>query len=1073
MKYACLQPSMAEDSIGGVNLSATAGPGRAPAPARRLERGAAIGRYLVLEMLGEGGMGVVYAAYDPDLDRKVALKLLRRSDAPTSRSARTRLLREARAMAKLHHPNVVTVYEVGTVGDEDFVAMQFVDGSNLSRWLERGPRAPTVAQVLEVFRQAGRGLAAAHRSGMIHRDFKPANVLVDSEGRVRVTDFGLAQRLEDPGESITSMEVHGDLDGLTHTGAAVGTPAYMAPEQFLGQKADERTDQFGFCVSLYEALYGERPFEGETYDELRDAVVEGRVRDEPAGVEVPARIRKVLLRGLAREPSRRYSSMEMLLADLAKNPQTVRRLAAVSGVLAGIGIVVALALPGKRSATERAAELCPDPQGQLAGVWDDDVRARVRHAFEMSRVPSWERAFAGFSQRVDRYASGWADMYSEACRASRVRGEQTEEAFILRMGCLQERRAELASLASVFAEADATAVEQAVEAAEESLPSLAVCADLDLLHTGIAPPTETQHAAVESMRARLTEVRAFEEAGQLGRALEMVNGIVREAREVGYAPVLAEALSRQGDVNASLAQAADARTCFQEAIVIAEEAQHEQARAKALVGMTMLAATFSSNADDARMWSRRASAAIKRSGADPEALQGRIDEHLAHVLAAEGRYDEAMALFADTRKLYELRLGPKHVRVGTLLVRMGNTQTDRGYYAEALELYREALFLFDEQLGADHPKTAGALQGMADAFRGTSQYDEAREYAGRAAAFWVSQRGQEILAQRDDSDDDARTRVLRGRVLGVDGAPVVGAEVVAGKAIGSDGKYLYAGHGIEHERAWGVTRTRTGADGRFVLDHVGVGPVAVAAEDLYGGGRSPYHRLDAGDGPADVVLRLLPVGELRGVVTFGGEVRRGVHVGVTQPPLTDGNSGAGAWLERDGSFAISGLPAGEYEMVIASKGGETRQSVETRHVSIKAGERTVFDVDVDVGNVALSVSVASTGRDIPTAQVLLVDGVVKAKTAGEFNKATIRRFAQLRIRSVFVAGKKPEVFGNVKPGHYTLCVVPVPGDFRDPDLMRALKPKVMDLPVDCKGLDVRPAPQQQSYVAKVAPAPPM
>ena len=236
-----------------------------------------MGRYLVLGTLGEGGMGVVHAAYDPELDRKVALKVLLPGRGGRAKG-HERLLREAQSLARLSHPNVVAVHDVGTHEGRVFVAMEFIAGTTLSATIES--QRPGLEAIVGLYAAAGRGLEAAHRVGLVHRDFKPDNVMVDREGRVRVVDFGLAQAVAEASAEESSQ---GSAVGLTATGALMGTPAYMAPEQFQGRPTDARTDVFAFCVALYEHLHGERPFAGETLVTLAAEVTAGRVREAPRG----------------------------------------------------------------------------------------------------------------------------------------------------------------------------------------------------------------------------------------------------------------------------------------------------------------------------------------------------------------------------------------------------------------------------------------------------------------------------------------------------------------------------------------------------------------------------------------------------------------------------------------------------------------------------------------------------------------------------------------------------------------------------------------------------------------------
>jgi serine/threonine protein kinase len=298
-------------------------------------QGRKLGRYTLVERLGAGAMGVVWRAEDPTLGRQVAVKLLRRQDE----SLTERLVREAQSMAQVNDPNVVTVYEVGTgVDGSTFIAMELVSGESLRKWQTK-TRHP-IPRLVQAYVAAGRGLAAAHAAGIIHRDFKPDNVLVGEDGRVRVTDFGLAAAK--PSASGHIPRQISDVN-LTTSGSVMGTPAYMAPEQFLGGNVDPRTDQFNFCVALYEALYGERPFEGATYSELADHVCEGRVKPEPAGSNVSRALRAIVLRGLSVKPGDRFATMDELIRELGRDrARPWRRTAIVSAAVAvalGLGLV--------------------------------------------------------------------------------------------------------------------------------------------------------------------------------------------------------------------------------------------------------------------------------------------------------------------------------------------------------------------------------------------------------------------------------------------------------------------------------------------------------------------------------------------------------------------------------------------------------------------------------------------------------------------------------------------------------------------------------------------------------------
>jgi WD40 repeat protein/predicted Ser/Thr protein kinase len=361
---------------------------------------AKIGRFTIVRKLGAGGMGVVYVAYDEQLDRRVAVKLLRNTVATPE--AQGRLEREAQAMARLSHPNVVTVHEVGRHDEQVFVAMEFVDGEDLRQWLARQKR--DWREVLAVFLQAGEGLAAAHEGGIVHRDFKPDNVLVGNDGRVRVADFGLANSFHAPPEP-AEMPMATDSQrsrlgvSLTRTGAVVGTPAYMAPEQFRGAAIDAQADQFSFCVALWEGLYGARPFAGRTLLELSMAISSGEVSEPPPDSAVPTWLREVMRRSFASDPSARWTSMREMLDVLARDPEARRRrVALVLGLsLTVLGLVGGLigfaASELRRNARQRywnsLTEQLLDIERERGLAQANDDARRARDATRMNVVRSY------------------------------------------------------------------------------------------------------------------------------------------------------------------------------------------------------------------------------------------------------------------------------------------------------------------------------------------------------------------------------------------------------------------------------------------------------------------------------------------------------------------------------------------------------------------------------------------------------------------------------------------------------------------------------------------------------------
>ena len=372
-----------------------------------LSVGDTLGTYEIRGELGRGGMGVVYLAHDPKLDRKVAIKVLRarRADGSVTDADSARFLREARAIARLSHPNVITVHEANTAGRRNYVVMEYIHGRSMAEWLD-GSEARDWREVLAKFLSAGRGLGAAHESGLVHRDFKPANVLLSDDGRVLVTDFGLARMTgekddeDQPSEIGSEPELVDDTQSLTRTGAILGTPAYMAPEQHGGHIADRASDQYSFCVSLYEGLYGGRPFVEKSLDELTRAKLAGAIVDEPRRSPVPRRIRRLITRGLAPEPEKRHESMHDLLVALsrASRPRW-QPVAWVAAAVVIVGVAIAVVSRSGDRLPGAAPECAGDAPGIRSGVEPVRERSAGQRAVGPAARPSRRRARYGRRRR--------------------------------------------------------------------------------------------------------------------------------------------------------------------------------------------------------------------------------------------------------------------------------------------------------------------------------------------------------------------------------------------------------------------------------------------------------------------------------------------------------------------------------------------------------------------------------------------------------------------------------------------------------------------------------------------------
>ncbi|HET6581787.1 MAG TPA: serine/threonine-protein kinase, partial [Nannocystaceae bacterium] len=539
-----------------------------------------IGRHRVERVLGSGAMGIVYEAFDPELDRKLAIKLLHgvADDAPAVTQSRARTKREAQSMARLNHNNVITVYDVGEHEGRLYIAMELVQGVPLRKWQSRVPPLHW-REVVAAYEQAGAGLATAHRAGLVHRDFKPDNAMMGDDGIVRVLDFGLAQSSGESAPSFDADLVSGDplRSRVTRTGGLVGTPAYMAPELIEGGSADARSDQFGFCIALWEGLFGERPFRGDDLPALVWALSSGELRPPPKGRNVPAWLVRTLRRGLAARPDERWPSMDALLAELHRGRARRARVLVAAGLAVAVAAIAgAVAILGAR------ASVCSGGAAELAGVWDDTRRDEIRTAMLATGLGYAASSFERVSATLDARAASWIDAHEEACRATRVREERSEAVLDREMACLHERRAQMSALVDVLAHADAAAVESSIAAAA-GVPGPERCLDLQALDRSLAIPEDPQGAAVvAAIRTELARATALERGGDAKGALEIAKEAMTRAEATGFDPIVAEAAERLGAVYERLGDTDDAERELTRAYNLAlaigqDEVAHEAA----------------------------------------------------------------------------------------------------------------------------------------------------------------------------------------------------------------------------------------------------------------------------------------------------------------------------------------------------------------------------------------------------------------------------------------------------------------------------------------------------------------
>ncbi len=634
------------------------------------------GRYVVGEVIGAGGMGIIYLARDATLGRMVALKRVRRVRSAQTSAEHDRLVHEARMMAQLSHPCVVTVFDAGIADGAAYVAMEHVDGVTLRSWLLA--RRRSWREIAAVFAQAAQGLAAAHAAGMVHGDFKPENVLVDRAGRARVADFGLA-RAAVAGRNGATREV-------------AGTIAYMAPEQLAGQLGDVASDQYAFCVSLFEALHGARPGE-------RD--------DETTPARVPAWLRRVYERGLVADRAQRYPSMDAIASALDGGGRRTGRWAGVAAAIL-VGTIIVVAATAR--ATTEPAPVCrrsPKP----SQIWDAPKHQAVRAAFLATGKPYAEHAWITTEHTLDRYAQDWAAASQEACEATHVHRTQSADLLDLRSACLDARLAELTALVGVFAGADATVVENAAKSSG-GLTSLAICSDTAGLKEPVPlPPDPAVRVRLAGVRAQLARAKALDEVGKSDEARKLAILAATEAHELGHRPLEAEALLLRGNLETDTDLDAAEKT-LKSALLAAEAGRHPRIAANTLLAMSRIFGE-PGRFEEANEAVRHALSVIEGLGNHDELLANALHYAGANQMA-QGRLDEARDNYLRALPLLEKFYGPDHFRTAATLNNLAHVERVQGRVGEAASLQRRALAALEKSLGSQHPFVASALSVLGD-----------------------------------------------------------------------------------------------------------------------------------------------------------------------------------------------------------------------------------------------------------------------------------------------------------------------------------------------------------------------
>lgn len=670
-------------------------------------------RYLVLDELGAGVSGVVYSAYDRKLDRKLALKFLSPGAYDQTERSQLRLVREGQSLARLSHPNVVAIHDIGAFAGCNYIAMEMVEGQSLRQWLAE--QLPPWQRTVAVFLDAARGLLAAHNAGLVHRDFKPDNVLIGRDGRARVADFGLSHLLTAPVAPDTETALaRVEINLPSPPSTVAGTPAYMAPEQYYGQAIDGRADQFSFCCALYEALYGVRPFRGDTPEEIMQAVMKKRILAPPSGRGVPSVVHAAVLRGLRMSPAERFPSMAPLCDVLSRSPQ--RRRMQLAGGLVGLLLLCALA-----TGWQLRPKPCRGAAARLSRVWDQAQKQAAMQAFKETGVPYATAAWLRLRQQLDTYAAQWTAAHTEACEAASVRHEISPALLDQRMRCLDLRLHELHVTAELLSHADATLVERA-EPMATRLRSVADCSSAMALDARVSPPPPAIAAQVKALRQQVTELKVLERAGRYQQSLELARAVAKESAAVGDQSLVAEVGVQLGSLEDQTGDPAHAAETLRTALSEAEASQHDEAVLAAWLGLARVALYSQSRYEQAADYLQHAQAFTARAGND----RARTDffELQAALFRTSGKLADAERATEQAHASATRAYGAVSPQAATFLSRLAGLQILRGDTASALLLLERARKITVQALSPMHPAVIPILSAQADVLNRASRYEE-------------------------------------------------------------------------------------------------------------------------------------------------------------------------------------------------------------------------------------------------------------------------------------------------------------------------------------------------------------
>ena len=962
--------------------------------------GATLGRYRLERMLGEGGMGVVHAAFDPDLERRVALKVLRA--AAGSDEARQRLLREARAMARLTHANVVTVHEVGTAGDRDYVAMELIDGATLADWLKSKP-PPTTDEITTAFVAAGRGLAAAHAAGLVHRDFKPHNVLRRRDGRIVVTDFGLARGVEPGREQIsldTTLPLHvGHTDsapsspsGLTQTGSVLGTPAYMAPEQWTGGTVGPAADQFAFCVALWEALCGERPYRGDTIEALKERIASGP--GDLDASKLPRALRRPLRRGLDPVAAKRWPSMDALLAAIT------RRSTGPGFAIAGAGAALVALGIGFLVFHGDGVPTCTPPAIDPDRVWSATLNGTMSP--ELASV---------FATQI----ASWNQARATACTADPT-----------------TRAAQLHCLDGALARFDAIRQAYPTVAKIGSEDVLAALADPSACLTP-APPRLSMRASPDVIAAlglyARTEPRDADPPSKDAQTFADRSGLEPCARSIALHAV-----------EESAPEVAARRAAINEAVATSDQCDDDRLRAEMLIAAAPYQFELPVIGPKGQAGIRRADAAAIRTG-EP-ALIARVEFLRSFVATQEDHWKQAFELADHAIKVLD----------------------DAGLHRRAVAITVEALEMritHAEPADFDVIRTTAAKWAPIAERLGEHALAEDLE-RDVALVRWttgdIAGAHAELVRLWHPPPHMKDSMKVDGEVVDREGKPVGGATVAAARTLGADSVGVPFPAFRLHYGDRDLRAVTTDAAGHFELPEApDRGAIIAQLADR----RSIPVAVSA-----HVKLVLEPTHRVSGTLALGSRQYTETAIVIEAvDDHTDSYRLLGP-VAADGTFAIDGAPIRKLRIAVAIDNRLYGTQLAYKDLPASPEPITNIQLAVEASGRPLDVVARSTlTTPLDTAQIVILAGRVQVANVGALMARSNSGLATQFAHHIVGESVPPDAIDKIKPGdltaHFadvpageiTVCVIGLSGDMMDSAMMRKIQAHMAELELKCETIE--------------------